>query len=225
MIFPMDYIVLINIVVIVLIGIFAYSGYKQGLILKALGCIGFVLCGFVAWILSSPFSKLLHLYPSDMTPMSGTIVEPIFYDTLNRVLVFVILFLILSVFILFMKPILSFFGKLPLIKEMNILAGCVVGALQGLIAVMVMSFVFSTPLFANGSKVIEQSLLQPVDVLTKGILFLFEDHMEELQSIQKIVTPSTILNEEDMEHIKTWLLRYDLPEDQIDAFINELAGN
>ncbi len=90
---------------------------------------------------------------------------------------------------------------------------------------MVMSFVFSTPLFANGSKVIEQSLLQPVDVLTKGILFLFEDHMEELQSIQKIVTPSTILNEEDMEHIKTWLLRYDLPEDQIDAFINELAGN
>ena len=157
--------------------------------------------------------------------MSGTIVEPIFYDTLNRVLVFVILFLILSVFILFMKPILSFFGKLPLIKEMNILAGCVVGALQGLIAVMVMSFVFSTPLFANGSKVIEQSSLQPVDVLTKGILFLFEDHMEELQSIQKIVTPSTILNEEDMEHIKTWLLRYDLPEDQIDAFINELAGN
>lgn len=225
MIFPMDYIVLINIVVIALIGLFAYSGYRQGLILKALGCVGFVLCGFVAWILSSPFSKLLHLYPRDMTPMIGTIVEPIFYDTLNRVLVFVILFLILSVFILFMKPILNFFGKLPLIKEMNVLAGCAVGALQGLIAVMVMSFVFSTPLFANGTKVIDQSLLRPADVLTKGILFLFEDHMEELQSVQKIVTPSTILSEEDMEHIKTWLLRYDLPENQIDAFINELAGN
>ena len=41
--------------------------------------------------------KMLHLYPSDMTPMSGTIVEPIFYDTLNRVLVFVILLINASI--------------------------------------------------------------------------------------------------------------------------------
>lgn len=225
MLFPTEYIYILNIVVIAILALFAYSGYRQGFLLKILGCIGFMVCGFLAWALSSPFSKLLHLLPEDMSPMADTIAGPIFYDSINRILVFIVLFLVLGVIVLFLKPLLKMVGKLPVIHEVNTIFGTIIGAIQGEVVIVVITFVFGTPLFANGTKVIQDSFLSPVEPITEGVLFFASDRLEELKSIQKIVTPSTALTQEDVIYIKGWLMDYDLPETQVDAFIHELVGD
>lgn len=224
MIFPISFIYILNIVIIALLVLFAYSGFRQGFLLKALGCIGFVIVGFVTWYLSSPLGKLLHLLPDGITPMEDTFVGPIFYESINRILVFIILFVLLSLIILMMKPILKVLGKLPVLHQVNTLFGALLGFVQGVIVVMVIAFVFATPLFANGTSVIEKSFLSPVYTLTEKALFFAEDTLAELQSIQKIVTPSTALESDDLDHIKTWLLRFDIPENQVDAFLQDVLG-
>lgn len=224
MLFPTEYIYLLNIAVVLMIALFAYSGYRQGFLLKALGCFGFVVCAFLAWLLSSPLSKLLSVYPHDMTPMADTIAGPIFYETINRSLIFILLFVILSIVVIFLKPILKIAGKLPIIQEVNVLLGTAVGALQGLVAVMALSFVFTTPLFANGLRVIDESFLKPIDAVSEALLFFADDTIAELKSVQKIVTPSTVLDQADLEHIKAWLQRYDLDDAKVNALLAELAG-
>lgn len=225
MLFPTEYIYVLNIVIVLILALFAYSGYRQGFLLKVLGCIGFIVVGFVAWFLSSPFGKLLHLFPKDMTPMKGTLIEPIFYESINRMVVFVILFVILGIFVVFLRSLLKVVGKLPVIAEVNKVLGILVGFVQGWIVLMILSFAFSTPLFANGTSVIERSFLKPVDGITEKALFFASDTVEELKSVQKIVTPSTALTDVDVEHIRQWLERYDLPQAQVNAFLQELLGD
>lgn len=225
MLFPTEYIYVLNIVVVLIVALFAYSGYRQGFLLKVLGCIGFIVVGFLAWFLSSPFGKLLHLFPEDLTPMKGTLIEPIFYESINRMVVFVVLFVILGIVVVFLRSLLKVVGKLPVIAEFNKVFGVIVGFLQGWIVLMIVSFAFTTPLFANGVNVIERSFLKPVDGITEKALFFAGDTIEELKSVQKIVTPSTALSDVDIENIRIWLERYELPEAQIDAFLQELLGD
>ena len=224
MLFPTEYIYILNLAVVAVLLLFEYSGYRQGFLLKLFGILGFAVCALLAWLLSSPFAKLLRLYPQDMTPMANTIAGPLFYEAINRAIVFLVLFVILSIEVLFLNPILKGLGKLPLIQEVNTLLGAGVGALQGVVFVMIASFVFSTPLFANGTKVIDESFLKPMNAIGEAFLFFANDSIEELKSIQKIVTPSNALDEEDLTHIRLWLLSYDLEEARVDAFIANLAG-
>ena len=224
MLFPSEYIYVLNIAVVLIIALFAYSGYRQGFLLKALGCFGFLVCGLLSWFLSSPLAKVISIYPKDMTPMADTIAGPIFYESLHRSLMFIVLFVLLSIIVLFLKPILKAVGKLPILQEVNVLLGTLIGALQGLVAVMVLSFVFMTPLFANGIHIVEDSFLKPINALTEGLLFFADDTISELKSIQKIVTPSTMLNQEDLKHIKNWLLDHDLDEGKVNQLVQRLAG-
>lgn len=224
MLFPSEYIYVLNIAVVLVIAVFAYSGYRQGFLLKLLGCFGFLVCGILSWLISSPLAKVIPLYPRDMTPMADTIAGPVFYELLNRSLLFILLFILLSVIVLCLKPILKLAGKLPIIQEVNVLLGTVIGALQGLVAVMVLSFVFTTPLFANGISIVNDSFLKPINAISEGLLFFADDTIAELKSVQKIVTPSTVLDQEDLTHIKEWLMRHDLDEGKVNQLLQQLAG-
>lgn len=224
MLFPIEYIVYLNIAILLVLVLFAYSGYKQGFLCKVVGCLGFLICGILAWPLSSLLAKLLHLLPADLAPMKDTVAGPIFYDSINRILVFLLIFIVFSIIILILKPLAKVVSSLPIIAQINALLGIVFGMLQGLVIVMIASFVFSTPLFANGSRVIEGSFLKPIGAATETMLFFAQDHLEQLKAVQKIVTPSTILSEEDLAHIKDWLLSNNLEESQINAFLTEIAG-
>jgi len=225
MLFPTEYTYLLNIAVVFIVLLFAYSGYRQGFLLKLIGILGFTVCSVLAWGLSSPLCKLVKLFPKDMTPMADTIAGPLFYDSINRVLVFLVLFVLLGILVIILKPLLKAVGKLPVIQEVNTIFGALFGALQGIVIVMVLSFAFSTPLFANGMRVIDDSFLKPVNALGETLLFFADDSIEELKSIQKIVTPSTTLDDSDVQHIRDWLLRYDLDEPSVNAFLQELTGD
>lgn len=224
MLFPMEYIYLLDIGVILVLALFAYSGYRQGFFLKVLGCFGFLVCALAAWLLSYPLSSILHLYPDHLIATNIPQITQIFYQTLNRIVVFVVLFIVLSLAVLFLKPILAAMGKLPLIQEMNKLLGTLLGALQGLVLIMIISFIFTTPLFANGLRVIDASCLKPINAITEGLLFFSHDQLAELKAIQKVVTPSTVVDDEDLRYIEQWLSDYDLGQDQINAFLQDVKG-
>lgn len=222
MIFPMEYIPFLNITVILLFILFIVSGYRNGFLLKVLGCLSLIVVALIAWFIAPLLGSFLHVYPKSLTPLAGTIAEGIFYDLMNRMMLFAIIFLILAVATLFLKPIFKTISAIPLVSEVNKLLGVIFGFLQALILVSVISLIFQTPLFANGSKINDDSYLSMVSNVTNKVLFFASDRFDELKSIQKIVTPNSELDELDINRIHDWLKDQGVEEGKIQEFILSL---
>lgn len=224
MIFPISVIPYLNILIIIIVCFLIYSGYKDGLMLKVLDCLSMVVIGLIAWFLSPVLGKAIHIYPTTLTPMKNTIVEPLFYDLMNRFLLFAIIFMALLIIVLLMHPLLKGVGSLPIIAQLNRLLGIIFGFIQAFIIVFIITIIFQTPLFANGSMIIEQSYLKTVAKTTDGVLFFAQNSMKELRSIQKIVTPNSILDSNNINDIRSWLKEQGLSDIKIQEFINSLGA-
>lgn len=222
MLFPVDKIMWLNIAVLAVLLLSLYSGYRDGFIVKALGCVGFIIIGMSSWALAPIVASKLELFPKDLTPLAGTFVAPYFYDTLNKFVVFIGLFLVLSLLILLIKPICKGISSIPIISEVNKLLGVLFGLLQGIILLVVITLVFRTPLFSNGTNVIEHSILKSMSGLTDSVMFFMEDPMAQWQSVQKLLTPTTELNNDDITKITQWLEGQEISEQEVQDFINSL---
>ena len=64
-------IMIINVVVVIVMLLFLYSGYKQGFLWKLISILGFFVVGWLAWMASDPVSSILALYPKDQIPLQG----------------------------------------------------------------------------------------------------------------------------------------------------------
>ncbi len=224
MLFPVDKILWLNIAVLAILLLSIYSGYRDGFIVKALGCIGFILIGIVSWMAAPVVAAKLDLFPRDVIPLSAAFLAPYVYDTLNKFTVFIVLFVVLSFLILLIKPICSEISAIPIIAEVNKLLGVLFGLLQGVILLVVVTLIFRAPLFVNGTDVIEHSVLKTTNTLTESIMFFMEDPMAQWQSIQKLLTPSAQLNQDDIDKIVEWLKSQELSEQQIQEFLSELRN-
>lgn len=222
MLFPTQYIYVLNIAIVLILALFVFSGYKQGFLLKALGCLGFLVVGFLAWMIAPFLAKLLHIFPVAWTPMADTIIGDAFYEQLNVLTVFLLLFIIFSIVVMFLRPILKGISSIPVISQANKLLGTVFGFIQGLILMMFVTIILHTPLLANGETVIQRSFLKPIGDVSESLFFFAQDSLAELKSVQKIVTPSTALTPNDIETIRGWLLDNDIEEAQVDDFIESL---
>ncbi|MEF9962172.1 MAG: CvpA family protein [Erysipelotrichaceae bacterium] len=223
MIFPITFIPFLNIFIIVVTAFLAYSGYKSGLLLKALDCLSMIVIGLIAWFLSPMLAKSIHLYPANLTPMENTVVEPFFYNMMNRFLLFAIIFMFLLIVVLLLHPLFKGIGSLPIIAQLNKLLGILFGFVQSFIIIFIITIIFQTPLFANGNMIIESSYLNNVSKTTDGILFFASHTMEELRSVQKIVTPNSKLDAKNLDDIRGWLKKQGLEEIKIQEFIDSLG--
>lgn len=224
MLFPVDKILWLNIAILVILLLSLYSGYRDGFIVKALGCVGFILIGIFSWTLAPMLADKLELFPKEMTPLAGTFIAPYFYETLNKFAIFGCLFIILSLLILLIKPICKGISSIPIIAEVNKLLGVLFGLLQGIILLVIITLVFRTPLFTNGMSVIEHSILKTMNGFTDSVMFFMEDPMAEWQSIQKLLTPSSELNQDDVDKITEWLQSQQIDEQKVREFISSLRS-
>ena len=54
--------------------------------------------------------------------------------------------------------------------------------------------------------VLKESHLSVVKEVYRQLLFVYDDNFSRMESIQKIVTPSTQLMDEDVKNIREWLV-------------------
>lgn len=223
MLFPVDKIIWLNIAILAILLLSLYSGYRDGFIVKAIGCIGFIIIAITAWTIAPSVADKLNLFPESLTPLSGTFIAPYFYDTLNKYTVFFCLFLLLSLLILLIKPICKGISSIPIISEVNKLLGVLFGLLQGIILLIVITLVFRTPIFSNGTSVIDHSILKSMNGLTDSVMFFMQDPMAEWESIQKLLTPSSNMDQADLDKIKEWMSEQNISEEQAQELLNQLG--
>lgn len=222
MVFPIEYISLLNIAVIVLIILCALSGYKNGFFIKVINCFTIVVVAILSWFISTLVSSSIDLLPKKFTPMLGTIVEPFLYDKLNEIFIFSIIFIVIIVAATLLKKVFKLIDYIPVINGVNKVVGLLFGFVEGILYLCIIAFIFATPLISNGDLVIEQSVLKPAYHASEKLLIFVLEDLEDLRSIQKIGIPSSELTEKDLKNIEEWLKENSVDEKEIKLFIESL---
>lgn len=190
-------------VVIILIGCII-TGWIKGFLLKLLSIASFFVVGIISWWLSTPLSNMISLYPKEYTPLLGTPLESSIYQVFNRFSVFLVLFVILFMVVLVLRPIIKMFQKIPVISTVNKALGAGLGGVQAILFLCIIAFVLRLPIWPQGSKWVEQSLLKYSDIVMSKILFQTKDYWKELEEWNERVKDIESLSPKETEKLKEW---------------------
>ena len=205
MIIPTQFSLLFTLIAVLLLVGFIYGGFKDGFITKILDLATTIICIVIAWLLAEQWKGSIPLFPKDYNVLSDTPIGDIIYQSVNRILLFIVLFIILRLLALFLKPIFRSVNWLPLVGSINKFLGAILGAIQGILLVFLMCFILSTPLFINGEKILQKSGLYVVKDIYRNVLFVFDDTFDSIESIQRMITPLNELKDSDIPNITSWL--------------------
>lgn len=220
MLFPTEYSFVISILAVALLIYYSYSGHRDGFVLKGCELLSTILCIFIAWFISGQLSGSIALLPKGYTLFTETILNGPIYQIMNRFLLFLILFILSRVLILLLKPLFRSINWVPFVGGINRLLGAILGFLQGALIIAVLSFLLSSPLFANGDVVLKESHLTLAKDVYRNVMSIFDDHFKQIESVQKMLTPSSEIEESDVENIKAWLLSQGFDETEQKEVMN-----
>ena len=180
--------VVLDLIVILIIALFTFIGYKQGLIKTAIKITSFFIAIIIALVLYKPVSALIikstiieKITPEGMKPEDeaseatkipqGFIKEAnnTIKDTAETITVKIIevctvliLYLISRIVLKFIAALGDLIAKLPILKQFNKLGGTIFGALKGLLIVYVILavvYLISPLLKENATKSIDETIL------------------------------------------------------------------
>lgn len=216
----LNFIMMINLIVLFGTLFLCASGYKHGFLFKILSCISFVVIVFVAWNLAE-LLKFIEIIPKEWAPFMDTNLAPYFYGLLNKLFIFVVFVIIFSLLILILRPIAKVLGDLPIIHSINRLFGLIFGLVQSAIIIFVVTFLLTTPLFTNGNEIIQGSVLKFVEPIQKDLFELVLPSMIDYQMIRQINEAKTSM--ENLEQLEMWLNQKGFSHEDITEFLLRLT--
>lgn len=218
----MNIITFVNILLVCVFVWFMFRGYQRGFVLKLLSILSFFVLGFLAWQLSGILSQYISIYPKNAIPFAGTLVEELLYGTFNHSLLFIILFVLFQVILLVLRPALHVLDHIPVVSTLNRVAGCALGAIQGLLVLFLVALVLQLPFFEQGKQIVRESYLRYHEPFAKLALFYTKEPITQLQALQGNVDDKTSFTKEEVQKIEEWLLQQSIDKESVDAFIGHL---
>lgn len=190
-----------DILVLVFMAFVLWRSYHKGLLLLVLESISLFVAFFLAWLLASPLAQALPIYKADEALLALPVIGPFVSVQINGLLWFVIVFIIVSLILLLMRPVFAGIGKVPLLKGVNHILGLAFGFLQVALYSFLIYILLLTPLIKNGQDVLANSQLRHVGPLSTQLTQSL--NLEEV-SLLKIFNPDSMTSEDEVK-IKEWL--------------------
>ena len=119
--FPNEYIVYLNAVLVVFLIFMIFRGYKKGMLLQVVGLVSTFVSLVIAWIFADVFVGVYRFVSYDGT--SITKVDTFLSTEANKLIWFLILFILIRILMMVLTPIAALISKLPLIKQVNSVLG------------------------------------------------------------------------------------------------------
>lgn len=198
---PETFLPYFDILILALMVFVLWRSYHKGLLLLVLESISLFVALFLAWLLASPLAQALPLYKADEALLALPIIGPFVSVQINGLIWFVIVFILVSILLMLLRPIFAGIGKVPLLKGVNHVLGLVFGVLQVALYSFLIYILLLTPLIKNGQEVLANSQLKHVGPLTSSLTKSL--NLEEV-SLLKIFNPDSMTHEDEVK-IKLWL--------------------
>ena len=173
MVISSAYFTYLNLALIILYLAFVVIGYKNGLILQIVDLVYNILALFIGYFLAPilashfPIVKLDEVY---MALKLNALMDTLIY--------MIIVFILLKLLYLIIKPLFGFVSKIPLIGFVNDIGGALMGIVNATIVVLLFCMLLNTPLFKNGNEVKEKTYLKTINGLSYKALEYSLDHFK-----------------------------------------------
>ena len=173
MVISSAYFTYLNLALIILYLAFVVIGYKNGLILQIVDLVYNILALFIGYFLAPILASHFPIVKLDEVYMALKL--NILMDTL---IYMIIVFILLKLLYLIIKPLFGFVSKIPLIGFVNDIGGALMGVVNATIVVLLFCMLLNTPLFKNGNEVKEKTYLKTINGLSYKALEYSMDHFK-----------------------------------------------
>ena len=173
MVISSAYFTYLNLALIILYLAFVVIGYKNGLILQIVDLVYNILALFIGYFLAPILASHFPIVKLDEVYMALKL--NVLMDTL---IYMIIVFILLKLLYLIIKPLFGFVSKIPLIGFINDVGGVLMGIVNATIVVLLFCMLLNTPLFKNGNEVKEKTYLKTINGLSYKALEFSMDHFD-----------------------------------------------
>src|SRR5690554_2861676 len=215
---------LINPIMFAFLLLVALLGYKSGLLLQVFSLLNVVVKVILAWIFSPIFASAIPLYNPDLGALNESALDTLLSEQLNTVIWFMLIYLVLTLLFMFLKPLIKGVGKLPIIKTVNQILGFVFGLIKGIIYLLIIIYLLSTPFFVNGRDAVEESYLITIEENAPLVFDSLSDWASSSGALSRLLS-NDVLNQEDRDAIEQWLISQEVDQETIDNIIESLPNN
>ena len=173
MVITSAYFTYLNLALIILYLAVVVIGYKNGLILQIVDLVYNILALFIGYFLAPILASHFPIVKLDEVYMALKL--NVLMDTL---IYMIIVFILLKLLYLIIKPLFGFVSKIPLIGFVNDIGGALMGIVNATIVVLLFCMLLNTPLFKNGNEVKEKTYLKTINGLSYKALEFSMDHFD-----------------------------------------------
>ena len=219
--YPTDLIPYTNYIIFALLAIQVFMGYRKGLVYQVFNLIGVLAAILISWYFSPVLAGKYKIYPENFAPFAGTDLGSIFYEKINSLCWYAVLFVIVVLLLMLIKPLMKVLTNLPILKTVNHITGAIFSLVPALVVWVLVAYFFGTPLITNGQKVLDGTVLGPIYNATQNVITLTKQPYMTESAIQKLISNSNSLTQEDVETLWDWLLKEDADPEVVNQFLTE----
>ena len=183
----------------------AAQGYNTGILRRLIGLVGSVISYWIAWILCGVFAKYINIVSVKSLGISGTPFEAIAKTYVNQIAWFILLFLVLRMLFFVVDRIAKGVHKVPGLHAVSALLGAAFGILEAFVWMVVITVLLHTPLFKNGSYIVENSLIKQVNQVTELVAKDYLGPLFSSEGFSKIGKDTKSLTDLQRNAVENWL--------------------
>lgn len=226
--FPMNTVLIINLVVTILLISALLIGYFNGFIKQVFELIVLVGSIVIAWPVSNVLSKSIPILSRTLSVFDDVLFGQFAYEISNIFVWFFILLILLSIGIhQILRPFVKQLRQIHWLKPIDKLLGVVIALIPQLIWILFFMIISLSPLIVNGRSTLESSIVRPLVPVAQTLSDQFVKQVDPYGIVVK-VTQNQELTEEDVANIPIWLEEFGAPEKSVkivEKFINEEEFN
>ena len=183
----------------------AAQGYNTGILRRLIGLVGSIISYWIAWILCGVFAKYINIISVKSLGLSGTPFEAIAKTYVNQIAWFILLFLVLRILFFVVDRIAKVVHKVPGLHAVSALLGAAFGVLEAFVWMVVITVLLHTPLFKNGSYIVENSLIKQVNQVTEMVAKDYLGPLFSSEGFSKMEEDTKSLTDLQRNAVENWL--------------------
>ena len=183
----------------------AAQGYNTGILRRLIGLVGSIISYWIAWILCGVFAKYINIISVKSLGLSGTPFEAIAKTYVNQIAWFILLFLVLRILFFMVDRIAKGVHKVPGLHAVSALLGAAFGVLEAFVWMVVITVLLHTPLFKNGSYIVENSLIKQVNQVTEMVAKDYLGPLFSSEGFSKMEEDTKSLTDLQRNAVEKWL--------------------
>lgn len=196
-------------------------GWKRGILVSLVRFAGSLASIWAGWVASPVLAEFFSIWPKKYTPMQDTALASSVYGFVNELAWFLVIFLILQIIIGIIESLARKAQKTRGIHALSALFGGVFKLCSAAVWTIVFCAVLSLPVFANGTDVVNNTLLGTVKTKVMEVTDKYVEPYLSSDSFRKLSEDISDLPEKERNELRQWLQDNGY-EEQLEAVESQL---